>query len=235
MENNMSNAVIEFKDRKILELYQAGRLRPTADGRVEKKLKKSGRWVAVGETPCPNMYSRFHFERVRYRTHRAILVMTHGLPPSGMADAAHLNGDRTDNRPENLAWQSRATNIRDAMRHGTFWQGFGNAARTSFSDHVRIQELAAQGWTRGALARAFGVSMGTIGRLLRTTPHTEPLCASAYDMVSPDGRRFRGQNLKSACRLLGISYDAALGGRKRHRPFAGGWWHAEDLPQQVAA
>src|SRR5262249_12949164 len=34
-------------------------------------------------------------------------------------EVRHLNGIRTDNRPENLAWGTKSENMQDAVRHGT--------------------------------------------------------------------------------------------------------------------
>ena len=53
------------------------------------------------------------------RLHRLICEAFHGLPPKGKNEVRHLNGVKTDNRPGNIIWGSRAENIEDSRRHGT--------------------------------------------------------------------------------------------------------------------
>jgi hypothetical protein len=53
--------------------------------------------------------------------HRLVLSVFFGEAPEG-ADGCHRNGDKLDNRVENLYWGSRSENILDAVRHGTHSQ-----------------------------------------------------------------------------------------------------------------
>ncbi len=50
--------------------------------------------------------------------HRLVLETYIGLCPDGM-ECRHLNGNRTDNRLENLCWGTRSENRFDAIKHGT--------------------------------------------------------------------------------------------------------------------
>lgn len=56
------------------------------------------------------------------RVHRLVCKAFHGLPADESLDVRHLNGDSTDNRPENLAWGTRSENMYDKVRHGRHWQ-----------------------------------------------------------------------------------------------------------------
>jgi hypothetical protein len=38
-------------------------------------------------------------------------------------EACHENGDETDNRLENLRWDTHSANLLDKRRHGTMWCG----------------------------------------------------------------------------------------------------------------
>lgn len=49
--------------------------------------------------------------------HRVIAEAFHGPRPEG-AQIRHLNGDRTDNRPANLAYGSASDNMQDRIAHG---------------------------------------------------------------------------------------------------------------------
>lgn len=55
----------------------------------------------------------------RYKTiHRLLLRTFIGKCPKGM-EACHNNGNRSDNRLENLRWDTRKHNHADAIKHGT--------------------------------------------------------------------------------------------------------------------
>jgi hypothetical protein len=56
--------------------------------------------------------------RVQRRLHRLVAAaFVDGHQPE--LDACHINGDKADNRAENLKWGTRSENIRDQVRHGT--------------------------------------------------------------------------------------------------------------------
>jgi hypothetical protein len=51
--------------------------------------------------------------------HREVCEAFHGPKPSPLHEVRHLNGDRSDNRPDNLSWGTRSENAKDRMSHGT--------------------------------------------------------------------------------------------------------------------
>ncbi|SEE26631.1 NUMOD4 motif-containing protein [Gordonia malaquae] len=56
--------------------------------------------------------------RTFQRVSRAVATAWHGPCPKGM-ECRHLDGDKTNNTPANLAWGSRSENTHDKVRHGT--------------------------------------------------------------------------------------------------------------------
>jgi HNH endonuclease len=52
--------------------------------------------------------------------HALVCETYHGPKPSPAHQAAHLNGNPSDNRPSNLAWKTPKENAADRVRHGTW-------------------------------------------------------------------------------------------------------------------
>lgn len=53
--------------------------------------------------------------------HQLVALAFIGPRPDGM-DVCHNNGDGQDNRPGNLRYDTRTSNNRDTVAHGTHWQ-----------------------------------------------------------------------------------------------------------------
>lgn len=60
-------------------------------------------------------------QRHQVTVHKLVCETFHGPKLEGM-EVRHLNGDKTDNRAENLAWGTRSENNLDRQRHGTDYQ-----------------------------------------------------------------------------------------------------------------
>jgi hypothetical protein len=56
-------------------------------------------------------------KRINFDVHTFVCETYHGLRPEGL-EIRHLNGDRTDNRAENLAWGTKQQNQQDIKDHG---------------------------------------------------------------------------------------------------------------------
>ena len=87
-----------------------------------------------------------------------VCLAFHGPRPDDH-DAAHWNGDRTDNRPENLRWATRSDNLADRGRHGTINHGERNGQAKLTAEQVRkIRRAHANGKTPTALSLQYDLN-----------------------------------------------------------------------------
>ena len=110
-------------------------------------------------------------QRCQIRMHHVILNRFVGLCPEGM-EACHNNGNTADNRIENLRWDTRSNNHKDAVRHGTLTTLFQPGekhwnAKLSKKDVEDIKHLYyVLEFSRKRLAEIFKVSRPTVSRIL---------------------------------------------------------------------
>lgn len=93
--------------------------------------------------------------RDRY-VHRLVCAAYHGLPLRDM-QVAHTNGCRSDNRPENLRWATKAENESDKEQHGTLLRGAAVANAVLSDDMVLDARKRVAG---GALIRDVAAELG---------------------------------------------------------------------------
>lgn len=90
--------------------------------------------------------------------HSLILESFVGPRPNGF-DASHLNGDQSDNRIENLAWEPRSANILRKRDHGTMIQGEKHKCSKLTAAQVRdIREKSRSAVKVAHLAAEYSVS-----------------------------------------------------------------------------
>lgn len=95
----------------------------TDDGRVWSsglRTHSCGHWLRPHKNKYGYAQVTLYRDRERYsrHIHRLVLEAFVGPCPEGM-EACHNNGDASDNRLENLRWDTRSNNHRDKIRHGT--------------------------------------------------------------------------------------------------------------------
>lgn len=102
-----------------------------------------------------------------FRVARLVLLAFVGPCSVGM-EAAHLNGNRTDNRLINLAWKTPLENHADKIRHGTTARGEKNY-RTALTDSVvrQIKQHIRHGYRNVDIANQFGVSVSVVSQIKR--------------------------------------------------------------------
>lgn len=138
------------------EVSDLGRVRNPRTGRILKPWSGS-------------RYLQIHLGKRPSRTiHRLVAEAFLGPCPPGM-ECRHLDGNKRNNRLENLAWGTALENAADKARHGTRRQGEStNNSKLTEREVLRIRADHAGGRESfGALARRFGVSEATIRRVVK--------------------------------------------------------------------
>jgi hypothetical protein len=107
------------------------------------------------------------------RVNRLVLMAFVGPCPDGY-QSCHDNGDRLDNRPGNLRWDTPKANQGDALRHGTRAMGSRQGlAKLTEHDVSVIRSRADHGSRCVDLAREYGMTLQAIRSIVfrRTWRH----------------------------------------------------------------
>lgn len=93
--------------------------------------------------------------KLKTTVHRLVCVAFHGDAPDGQPNVAHWDGNKLNNRADNLRWASHAENSRDGKRLGETFKGEKAwKARLTREDVASIRrEYAALGGARGAMSQ----------------------------------------------------------------------------------
>jgi hypothetical protein len=103
------------------------------------------------------------------RIHRIVLETFAGPPPAPKMDCCHNDGNPANNVLSNLRWATRAENMADAMRHGTFVRGEQRPQAKLNAEAVRVIRAAVADGSAsmGRLAKRFGVSVSAVSQVVR--------------------------------------------------------------------
>lgn len=114
------------------------------------------------------MHLHLYKDKVATNFHAHRLVAAAFLGMSSL-EVNHKNGDRTDNRLENLEYVTRAENVAHAMRMGLVARGERNGASRLTIDAVRAirSRYAAGGVSYWSLAREYGVTQMAVSKIVR--------------------------------------------------------------------
>lgn len=111
-------SISEAPDYEVSNLGRVRRVVPDWQGKYE------GRIIAHRlSRGYPRVNLRVNGSMISRAVHRLVGTAFNGLCPPDKAHCAHRNGDRTDNRPENLYWATAKENCEDRDRHGTTYRG----------------------------------------------------------------------------------------------------------------
>lgn len=117
-------------------------------------------------------------EKKQADIHRMVALAFLGSPPKGKTLACHLDGDRKNNRVDNLVWGSNTDNMRHMIEHGHSLKGTEVAISKLDDGKVRtIRELYRDGYySQESLGSIFGVDQSVISDVVRrkTWRHVTP-------------------------------------------------------------
>lgn len=96
------------------------------------------------------------------RVHQLVMLTFVGPCPQGM-EVCHNDGDASNNRLDNLRYDTPLSNHADKKRHGTTAKGEGNKASKLDAEKVKqIRQKFAEGQKGSAIAREYAVSHALI-------------------------------------------------------------------------
>jgi hypothetical protein len=99
--------------------------------------------------------------------HRLVLETFAGPNPDGM-ECCHNDGNASNNRLDNLRWDTRKANIHDAIRHmQERGQGRGHPLKLCNEQAKAILDLKGKGLTQREVALMFEVDASLIGLIWR--------------------------------------------------------------------
>lgn len=101
------------------------------------------------------------------RVHTLVALTFKGPRPEG-TQARHLDGVRTNNRPDNLRWGTAKENAADRDAHGTTVRGSKAAHATLTEAQIpAVREMLRQGYLHRVIASRFGVTKFVIDNINR--------------------------------------------------------------------
>jgi hypothetical protein len=101
-------------------------------------------------------------KRQQKLVHTLVLESFVSIRPDKM-DSCHNNGNKKDNRLENLRWDTRKNNCADKLLHGTWQGGENNGSAKLNADQAK--EAKYSSFSLKFLANKFNVSVGCVSKI----------------------------------------------------------------------
>jgi hypothetical protein len=138
----------------------------TSNGQIVGPYGKTLKW-----RPCTGGYAQVWVRGKTWLVHR--LVATLCIPnPDNLPTVNHIDGDKWNNRPDNLEWMSHANQIKHAVDVGLRPKVCGAAEATrklDEADVLSIWRLKQGGMSNRRIAAISGVAIRQIQKIIRGT------------------------------------------------------------------
>lgn len=150
------------------------RVRYCGNGYVDKPSVILKQYVNVRGYWCVSLYKN---KKSHCRVVHRLMAETFLEKGANDTEVNHINGVKTDNFLENLEWVTHKENMRHAIESGlrSIKTG-GNTHNASFTNEqaVEIRKMFSSGnYSKSELARRYGVSFSTMGKLLNNKTYKE--------------------------------------------------------------
>lgn len=132
----------------------------TFPGRVLKPHKSNGYWRVT-------LYMNGTHQK--HNINRLVLIAFRGPPPTPEHESAHGDGDRSNDRLDNLRWATKKENAEDCIKHGTKCcrENHPHAKLTSADVVAILSRYTGKRGELRAMASEFGVSRPAITNIVR--------------------------------------------------------------------
>ena len=134
------------------------------EGGVVFSLKGQPMKPSLSRTGYPQITLQKEGRSFCFWVHRLVLMAFVGPRPVNM-QARHLNGDKQDNRLENLQWGTAKENYRDSVEHGVSSRGERHGLSKLTEDLVR--EIRQAPGTIREIGQKFGIDNSNVSRIKR--------------------------------------------------------------------
>lgn len=118
--------------------------------------------------PIPDCYGYLYGrtgDLRKYFVHRLVAFAFHGPSPSPQHQVAHLDGNKQNNRADNLCWATPAENAAHRILHGRQLRGSDHPCAKLADDDVRF--IRDGGLSTGELVARYGLDRSTVKRIRR--------------------------------------------------------------------
>lgn len=107
--------------------------------------------------------------------HRLVANAFHGVCESGL-EVSHLDGDKSNNRADNLIYETHRGNVRRRRDHGT--EFIPTNAKITLDDARRAFTLRSEGKLQREIAEMLGLDQSTVSKLLagKSWPQARTSC-----------------------------------------------------------
>jgi len=147
------------------------------DGRVWRTKRTNGNkqeipleFPVIASKPMSRGYRRVHMSRNCVYEHTLIYAHVHGLEALMLTECIdHINGDKSDNRIENLEGVTFAENCARAEKMGLVRRTYGELNGCSKLTSLQVDAIREQyksGINQYALAGLFGISQGSVSEIV---------------------------------------------------------------------